>query len=129
MWNIHRQLAGPSGLDCTTTIKVYKASGNSIFGDAEQGLWDRLINPDGFNPKAFKDALGIFLNKYGGDDVCPMVLPPNGADSVFQPPPPTRILVTYCFFSFYRLSSLLHLMSLIISITHIISNHILHLVV
>jgi hypothetical protein len=78
MWNIHRQLAGPSGLDCTTTIKVYKASGNSIFGDAEQGLWDRLINPDGFNPKAFKDALGIFLNKYGGDDARPMVLPPNG---------------------------------------------------
>jgi hypothetical protein len=88
-------LLGRFGLDCTTAIKVYKALGNSIFGDAERGLWDRLVNPDGFDPKAFEDALGIFLNKYGGDDARPMVLPPDGADSVFHQSTKVDILSSY----------------------------------
>ena len=74
-------LLGRFGLDCTTAIQIYKTLGESIFGDVKHGLWDRLVSSSDFDPKGFEDALGIFLENYGGDDTYPMMLPPEGGDA------------------------------------------------
>jgi predicted acylesterase/phospholipase RssA len=83
-------LLGRLGLDCGKAIEVYKALGQSLFGDSEKTFWDQLSKGTNLNPGDYEKCLRAHM----ANDI--MEVPSSIYDPVPKPGTSVRLFKFSC---------------------------------